>query len=238
MDAVRDASEKRPKHTSQYDEGASERSNEEMLRPRKSYKAILFDLDGVLVNMPDGHYEALNRALALFGVKIEREEHMRMFNGLPTRKKIEELEKAGRLPTGLKEFINAVKQKHTKEIIPKYCPPDYSKIILLQHLKNRGLKLACCTNSIRETTHLMLKSAHLFDFFDLIIGNDEVKNPKPHPETYLYTFEKLGVEPHECLIIEDAPPGIASARASGAFVIEVRGPEDVNLALFEKILNF
>ena len=83
----------------------------------------------------------------------------------------------------------------------------------------------------------MLKSAHLFDFFDLIIGNDEVKNPKPHPETYLVTFEKLGVEPCECLIIEDAPPGIASARASGAFVIEVRGPEDVNLALFEKILQ-
>ena len=104
----------------------------------KKYKAILFDLDGVLVNMPDGHYEALNRALSLFGVRIEREEHMRMFNGLPTRKKIEELEKAGRLPKGLKEFINAVKQKHTKEIIPKYCPPDYSKIILLQHLKERG----------------------------------------------------------------------------------------------------
>lgn len=202
------------------------------------YKAILFDLDGVLVNMPDGHYEALNRALALFGVKIEREEHMRMFNGLPTRKKIEELEKSGRLPRGLKEFLNSVKQKHTKEIIPKYCPPDYSKIILLQHLKERGFLLACCSNSVKETLHLMLKSAHLFDFFDLIIGNDEVQNPKPHPETYLYTFKKLGVEPHECLIIEDAPPGIASAKASGAMVIEVRGPEDVNLALFEKILNF
>ncbi len=193
-------------------------------------------MDGVLVNMPDGHYEALNKALSLFGTKIEHDEHMRTFNGLPTRKKIEELEKQGRLPKGLREFINEIKQKHTKEIIPKYCPPEYSKIILLQHLKDRGFKLACCSNSVRETLHLMLKSAHLFDFFDLIIGNDEVKNPKPHPETYLCAFEKLGVKPHECLIIEDAPPGIASAKASGAFVVEVRGTEDVNLALLEGML--
>ena len=200
------------------------------------YKAILFDLDGVLVNMPDGHYEALNRALSLFGVKIEMEEHRRFFNGLPTRRKLEMLEEQGHLPRGLREFLNGIKQKHTKELIPKYCPPDYSKIVLLQFLKERGFRLACCTNSVRETTHLMLKSAHLYDFFDFIIGNDEVTHSKPHPETYLVTFEKLGVKPHECVIIEDAPPGIASARASGGVVIEVRGPEDVNLSLFEGIL--
>jgi beta-phosphoglucomutase-like phosphatase (HAD superfamily) len=152
---------------------------------KKQYKAVLFDLDGVLVNMPDGHYEALNKALALFGAQIGREEHLQYFNGLPTRKKLEELENQGRLPKGLREFINNVKQKHTKDIIPKYCPPDYSKIILLQHLKDKGYTLACCSNSIKETLHLMLKSSHLFDFFDLIVGNDEVQNPKPHPETYL-----------------------------------------------------
>ena len=200
------------------------------------YKAILFDLDGVLVNMPDGHFEALNKALALFGAEIGREEHLQSFNGLSSRKKIEELEKKGRLPGGLKEFINTVKQKHTKEIIPKYCPPDYSKIILLQNLKDRGFTLACCSNSVKETLHLMLKSAHLFDFFDFIIGNDEVKNPKPHPEIYLYTFKKLKLKPHECIIVEDAPPGIASAKASGATVVEVRGVEDVNLSLFDKYL--
>ena len=121
------------------------------------YKAILFDLDGVLVNMPDGHYEALNKALKLFGVEIGRDEHAEYFNGLPTRKKLEELERQGRLPTGLREFVNEVKQTHTKQVIPKYCAPDYSKIILLNHLKTRGLKLACCSNSIKETLHLMLR---------------------------------------------------------------------------------
>lgn len=200
-------------------------------------KAVLFDLDGVLVNMPDGHYEALNKALALFGARISEDEHFSFFNGLPSRKKIDELERQERLPTGLREFINETKQVYTKEIIPRYCTPDYSKIILLGHLKKRGYKLACCSNSIKETLHLMLKSAHLFDHFDLIIGNDEVENSKPHPEIYLTAFDRLGVKPHECIIVEDSPHGIESGKASGATVYEVRNIGDVNLSLFETLLN-
>ncbi len=200
-------------------------------------KAILFDLDGVLVNMPEGHYEALNKALGLFGAKIEREEHISYFNGLPSRKKIEELEKQGRLPRGMKESINSIKQKYTKQIIPKYCIPDYSKIIMLKQLKKAGFKLACCSNSVKDTLHLMLESAQLFEYFDLIIGNDEVKNPKPHPEIYLKAFKKLNIEPKEGIIVEDAPHGIAAAKKSGGEVYEVRGVEDVHLSLFNNILQ-
>ena len=200
-------------------------------------KAILFDLDGVLVDMPDGHYESLNRALGLFGANISRDEHMSYFNGLPTRKKIDWLEEHGRLPTGLREMINSVKQKYTKEVIPKYCIPDYSKIILLKQLKNKGFKLACCSNSIKETLHLMLKSAQLFDYFDIIIGNDEVTNSKPDPEIYLKAFAKLGIEPSEAIIVEDAPHGIAAAKASGATVYEVKGVQDVHLSLFKDLLK-
>jgi len=203
----------------------------------RKIKAILFDLDGVLVNMPDGHYVALNKALDLFGVCINEDEHYAHFNGLPTKKKLEELEEQKRLPVGLREFINGIKQKYTKEIIPNYCVPDYSKIILLRHLKEQGFKLGCCSNSTKETLHLMLKSAQLFEFFDVIIGNDEVTNPKPSPEIYQVAFEKLRVSPEECIIIEDSPHGIASAKASGATVYEVRDVDDVTLSLFEKVLS-
>lgn len=203
---------------------------------QKNIKAILFDLDGVLVDMPDGHYEALNKALALFGAYIDRDEHMTLFNGLSSRKKIEMLEQSGRLPDGLKETINRIKQKYTKEVIPKYCVPEYSKIILLQELKRKGYKLACVSNSIKDTLHLMLQSAGLFHFFDFIIGNDEVKKPKPDPEIYNITFEKMSLSPHECLIVEDAPHGIASAKASGAHVLEVRGVDDVHVGLFKHLL--
>lgn len=201
-----------------------------------SYKIIIFDLDGVLVDMPGGHYEALNKSLALFGVRIGEEEHHTLFNGLPTKKKIDELERQGRLPIGLRDFLNKVKQNYTKELIPRYCTPDYSKIILLRHLKNQGYKLACCSNSVKETLHLMLKSAGIFDFFDLIIGNDEIKKPKPDPEIYTTAFARFGVAPEECIIVEDSPYGIASAKASGATVYEVRNVEDVNLSLFAHLI--
>jgi HAD superfamily hydrolase (TIGR01509 family) len=207
-----------------------------MSKENTNPKAILFDLDGVLVDMPDGHYESLNNALRLFGVEIDRDEHMSYFNGLPTKKKLERLEQEGRLPLGLRDFINDHKQHHTKEVIPRYCVPDYSKIIMLKQLKSRGYKLACCSNSIEETLHMMLKSAQLFDFFDVIIGNTQVKNSKPHPEMYLTAFDMLDVKPHEAIIIEDSPHGIEAAKASGATVYEVRGVRDVHLSLFEHLI--
>ena len=83
----------------------------------------------------------------------------------------------------------------------------------------------------------MLKTAHLFNFFDLILGNDEITNPKPNPEIYLTAFERLDVSPSECIIVEDSPHGIAAAEASGASVYAVRGVQDVDTSLFSTILN-
>ena len=83
----------------------------------------------------------------------------------------------------------------------------------------------------------MLKSAHLFEHFDVILGNDEVVNPKPHPEIYIEAFKRLQVEPKEVIVVEDAPHGIAAAKASGARVLEVRGVDDVHLSLFQDILE-
>jgi HAD superfamily hydrolase (TIGR01509 family) len=78
----------------------------------------------------------------------------------------------------------------------------------------------------------MLKMSQIDHFFDHIIGNDEGLNPKPAPDIYLSAFERLGINPEEAIIVEDAPHGIEAAKASGAQVIAVRGFEDVNLSLF------
>ena len=69
-------------------------------------------------------------------------------------------------------------------------------------------------------------------FFEQIIGNDEGFNPKPAPDIYLATFKRLGIKPKEALIIEDAPHGVASAKASGGKVVLIKGVRDVNLGLF------
>jgi HAD superfamily hydrolase (TIGR01509 family) len=195
-------------------------------------KAILFDLDGVLIDATEWHYEALNKALGVFGYGIERDDHLKVYNGLPTNEKLKMMSAKDGLPEGLHEIIKVLKRKYTDEVVNQRCRPDHTKQLMLAHLKRAGYQLACCSNAQRYSVLNMLKMAELDNFFDQIVGNDEGFSPKPDPAIYLVTFERLGLSPQEVIIVEDAPHGIEAAKASGAQVIAVRGYEDVNLSLF------
>jgi HAD superfamily hydrolase (TIGR01509 family) len=109
---------------------------------------------------------------------------------------------------------------------------------MLKRLKNAGLKLAVCSNSIRETVEVMLTNAMLKDYFDLMLSNQDVKQNKPHPEIYQLAMEKLGIKPDETVIVEDAPHGVAAAKASGAKVIVVDNANDVNFYIFKEHLPY
>lgn len=197
-------------------------------------KAVIFDLDGVLVDATEWHYEALNKALNLFGIEIGKEEHLKVYNGLPTNEKLKILSERGELPFGIHEIIKIMKKKYTDEIVALNCTPSYEKLIMLACLKKKGLKLACCSNAQKYSVENMLKRSMLDQYFDEIVGNDEGYRSKPEPDIYLETFRRLQIEPNEAVIVEDAPHGIAAARSSGAKVIEVRGYQEVNLLLFER----
>ena len=88
-------------------------------------KAVIFDMDGVLIEAKDWHYEALNRALALFGFEISRYDHLTTYDGLPTSKKLEMLSLEGGLPRELHAFINEMKQAYTMEIVHAKCNPPF-----------------------------------------------------------------------------------------------------------------
>lgn len=195
-------------------------------------KAILFDLDGVLIDATDWHYEALDRALSIFGYKISREDHFKIYNGLPTNEKLKLLSERQGLPLGLHPIIKDLKRKYTNEIVNQLCRPSHAKQLMLTHLRANGYRLACCSNAQKHSVLQMLASAQIDHFFDEIIGNDEGWLPKPSPEIYLGAFARLSISPDEAVIVEDAPHGIEAAKASGAQVIAVRGYEDVNLSLF------
>lgn len=195
-------------------------------------KAIIFDLDGVLVDATDWHYDALNDALKLFGYEVGLEEHLNTYNGLPTAEKLKLMSEKKGLPVGLHEIIKVMKRKLTDEKVRQLCNPSHEKQIMLTNLKNKGYKLACCSNAQKYSVLNMLQNARINHFFDLILGNDEGYKPKPEPDIYLAAFKQLKVIPNNTLIIEDASHGIEAAKRSGAKVIAVRGYEDVNLSLF------
>ncbi|MEM4137226.1 MAG: HAD family phosphatase [Candidatus Anstonellaceae archaeon] len=202
---------------------------------QKKIEAILFDLDGVLVDATELHYMALNKALSIFGYEISREEHELIYNGLPTIKKLEILNKTKGFPKSLIQFVNEIKQAYTLRMIEDYCNPDYEKILMLNRLKKEGYKLAVCSNAVRKSVELMLQKTALIKYFDIILSNQDVTKPKPDPEIYLKAFEVLKIKPENSIIIEDASHGIAAAKASGAYVMEVSGYSDVN---YDSIKNF
>jgi beta-phosphoglucomutase-like phosphatase (HAD superfamily) len=201
-------------------------------------KAILYDLDGVLVDATEWHYESLNEALIeVAGFKIKREEHLTTFNGLPTNTKLEMLNKQGRLDKELFQKVWEKKQEKTIDVIKKDSVVDPSKIRL--HTGTVSYKKVCVTNSIRKTALLMLEKTGQLGYMDFVISNEDVKNPKPSPEGYIQAISKLKLEPKECMVVEDSPKGIAAAKSSNAYVYEVSGYQEVTLEnVLGKIFQF
>jgi HAD superfamily hydrolase (TIGR01509 family) len=191
-------------------------------------RAVLFDLDGVLVDATEWHYEALNRALRLFGFSITRYEHLSTYNGLPTRQKLQMLSVEKGLPAPTHAMLNRLKQIYTRDEILTKCRPVFEKEYLLHRLRREGYRLACCSNSIRETMALMIRQSGVESCFEFLLSNEDVTRPKPDPEVYLTAMARLGVRADETLIVEDAPHGIEAARRSGAAVCPVAGFGDVD----------
>lgn len=191
-------------------------------------KAIIFDMDGVLIEAKDWHYEALNRALNLFGMEISRYDHLVTYDGLPTKKKLEMLTLDRGLPKGLHQFINDIKQQYTMEIVYSKCKPTFYHEYALSKLKNEDYRMAVCSNSIRNSVQVMLQKASLDHYLDFFISNQDVLKSKPDPEIYNLAISRMDLSPNECMIIEDNENGIIAAKASKAHVMIVDSVEEVN----------
>jgi beta-phosphoglucomutase-like phosphatase (HAD superfamily) len=198
-------------------------------------KAVIFDMDGVLIDAKEWHYEALNQALRLFGHEISRFEHVTAYDGLPTRKKLEMLTRQRGLPASLHGFINEMKQAYTMDAIHAHCRPTFAHEYALSRLKGQGYRLGVASNSIRATVEAMMARAALDPYLEFKLSNEDVCNGKPDPEIYLKAISLLGLTPDACLVVEDNENGLKAARASGAHVMQVETVHDVNL---ENILRY
>ncbi len=191
-------------------------------------KAVIFDMDGVLIDAKEWHYEALNRALGLFGYEISRYEHLVTYDGLPTADKLSMMTLEKQLPKGLHKYINALKQEYTMEKVFVNCRPLFVHEYALSKLKSEGYRLAVASNSIRATVDIMMQKASLERYLEFSLSNQDVTKAKPDPEIYNVAIERLGLNPWECLVVEDNKNGIAAAAASGANVMKVETVYDVN----------
>jgi len=201
-------------------------------------KLIIFDLDGVLVNARELHYNALNRALDSIDKKyvIEREEHLSTYDGLSTKKKLNLLTKNKDLPKELHDKVWELKQQMTLKIIDGFSADDRIRGIL-RSFKSEGYIISCATNSIRETAKLQLIRKGFFEYIDFMYSNQDVKNPKPNSEMYLRCMIKAEVNPNETLIVEDSDVGRKGALSSGAVLCPVKDSDDVSYDKIKRVIN-
>ena len=191
-------------------------------------KLVVFDLDGVLIDSKQTHYEALNRALGTeYAITIE--EHLSTYDGLPTRSKLNMLSERKGLPTDRHAEIARAKQKHTVDILKETVQPRADFVDMCREIKDRGYKLVCASNAVRDTVKMSLLQLGIIEYFDFWISNEDVIKPKPHFEMYFKCMLKANAKPSETLIVEDSHIGRQAVLDAGCNLLAVADTHDVSL---------
>ena len=199
-------------------------------------KFIIFDLDGVLVDTKDLHFKALNKALLSTKKKyqISYIDHIKKFDGLPTKDKLLILLKEKKILKNEIKSINKDKQKITLNLMKKEIRFNKNLFKLFEKL-HKKYSLAVATNSIDETLNICLNKLKIKKFLNYYIGTNNLKFNKPHPEIYLRCLVDNGFMPKETLIIEDSYVGRLSAKEAKCNLMPVKFTSDLS---YNKILNY
>ena len=199
-------------------------------------KQIIFDLDGVLIDSRELHFKSFDQALKLIcpDFAIEKEEHLSTYDGLPTTKKLELLTENKGLPKKLYNKIWQKKQDITLNLMMDYIE-DRRLVIILDKLKEQGIRMSVASNSVRESIITALHNKKILHFFDHIVSNQDVLRSKPNPEMYYQIMIQSGIPSRNTLILEDSNTGREAVLNSGAHLGAIKDPEDLT---YEKIMNY
>ncbi len=181
-------------------------------------KAVIFDMDGVLVDNRDVHIESFLQWCSLHGVSMNREKVLSYF-GMSN----DEIFPAvlGRDDLTKEELYNFGQEKEEiyREKFASEIAPTKGLVDMLDGLKELGIKMAVGSSGMRKNVDFVLEKCGIGDYFEAVVDGDQLTRAKPDPEVFLKAAERLGVAPSETLVFEDSFAGIAAARAAGMKVV-------------------
>lgn len=187
-------------------------------------KAVIFDLDGVIVSTDDCHYHAWKKMADEEGIYFDREINNRL-RGVSRMASLEiVLEKANReYSEKEKQEMAERKNNYYKELICELTPDDILTGVTekLDELKENGIKIAIGSSS--KNTPIILKQIGLERYFDAVSDGNNITHSKPDPEVFLKAAEMLGIAPEDCMIVEDADAGIEAGKRAGMKTLAVQG---------------
>lgn len=188
-------------------------------------KAVIYDVDGTMVDSEPLHVEAWDKALRQHGHEILdlSEDFQATMAGKKSIVIAEGMVKELHLSISAQEFLN-LKAKLFLELVRTDLKSMPGAVESVYRIAGDGYELAIGTSLDRNYIDLVLTKLGLTDSFRVIVTGDQIKNGKPHPETYLSVAQQLGRQPSECIVLEDAKSGIQSAKAARMLCIAIENP--------------
>ncbi|AIS52963.1 phosphorylated carbohydrates phosphatase [Thermoanaerobacter kivui] len=191
-------------------------------------KAVIFDMDGVIIDSEPLHIKLEGELFKKLGVEVSEEEHL-SFVGSSSYYMWSKIKEKFNLPYSVEELVEMDRKRYleyvlnTGEIIPVKGIKEAVEILFANEYK-----LAVASSSPIDVIQLVVKKLRIDKYFEVLISGDYVKNSKPEPDIFLYTADKLGVKPHECVVIEDSHNGVQGAKKAGMKVIGFKNPNSGN----------
>ncbi|MHA8074212.1 HAD family hydrolase [Aquirufa sp. HETE-40SA] len=185
-----------------------------------SLKAVLFDMDGVIVDNLPFHVEAWLLFCERNGIPLTREVFYKELNGMNSKDTFEWFYKKEMTRSEV-EKLEEEKELLYRGFYAAHRKPAEGLVSFLQDLRSRGIKTALATSAGPGNIDFIVDGLGIRDQFDAIIGGAEVKKGKPDPEIYVKAASLVGVAPEDCWVIEDSLQGIASGLAAGARVVGI-----------------
>lgn len=184
------------------------------------YDGLIFDMDGTLADTMPTHYIAWCEAMGQHGIEFT-EERFYALGGVPAVKVIEVLAEEQGIELVDIAAIADAKEARFLELLGAVQPIIPVKMIAEFHREH--IPMAIATGSETWVAEKILKGLEIRDWFQAVVGADQIENPKPAPDTYLRAAELLGVDPKRCHAFEDTRLGMDAAEAAGMAVIDING---------------
>lgn len=185
-------------------------------------KAVIFDMDGLMVDSEPLQYQAFNAVFRGIGRKFPQEDNDRLYIGLSDIDQARDIVTRYDLPLIPEEVVKR-KQVEYRKLISQVITPQPGLMELLRKLHELKYKKGIASSSGIEEIEYVIKGLNIGKLIDVYCSAEEVRQGKPRPDIYLLAANKLGVSPSDCLVLEDAPNGVKAAKAAGMMVFAIPG---------------
>ena len=200
-------------------------------------KAILFDLDGTLIDSEHFYFECWNEILAGVGAQLAYDDWLDNYAGTTVYANAQKLKDKYGIAAPVDELVERRRQltvdrfKNTDVNLMPFVPET------LAYFQRKGLRMVIATSSQREDVDAIFERNGLGGFFEFMVTRSDVSSGKPHPESYLLCVEKLGISKEECIVLEDTQTGVTAAKAVGltCYAVQSNPSEHPKLTAADRI---